>query len=237
MMKDKVFTQAIKKQFEFDQDVAAVFDDMLSRSVPYYKESQEITKHFTCKHLSEGSIVYDLGCSTATALLNIERGISQENVQLIGIDNSAAMLEQAQKKIDAFGSHVKVYEGDILEFQYQKADVFISNYTLQFVRPLLREKLIKRVCENLETEGIFLFSEKIISEHKVLNKELIDYYYEFKQEQGYSQYEIAQKREALENVLIPYSEQENIKMALDSGFSFCEAIFRWGNFATFIAIK
>lgn len=236
-MKDKVFTKPIEKQFEFDEDVAAVFDDMLSRSVPFYKESQEITKHFTCKHSKEGSVIYDLGCSTASTLLNIEREIEKEGVELIGIDNSKAMLEQAKKKIDAFGSHVSVHEGDILEYEYKKADVFISNYTLQFIRPLVREKLIKKICDSLNDNGIFLFSEKIISEHKVLNKELIDYYYDFKKEQGYSQYEIMQKREALENVLIPYTELENIKMATGCGFSFCEAIFRWGNFATFIAIK
>ncbi|WP_345992093.1 carboxy-S-adenosyl-L-methionine synthase CmoA [Sulfurimonas sp. HSL-1716] len=237
MKKDKVFTKPIEKQFEFDEDVAAVFDDMLSRSVPFYKESQEITKHFTSRHLKNGSIVYDLGCSTASTLLSIERDLSKERVRLIGIDNSKAMLEQAKKKIDAFDSDIEVLEGDILEFDYQKADVFISNYTLQFVRPLVREKLIRKICGSLNENGVFIFSEKIISEHKLLNKELIDYYYDFKKEQGYSQYEIMQKREALENVLIPYSESENIKMAKECGFSHCEAVFRWGNFATFIAIK
>ena len=173
-MKDKVFTKPIEKQFEFDEDVAAVFDDMLSRSVPFYKESQEITKHFTSKHVKDGSIIYDLGCSTASTLLTIEREIDKKDVELIGIDNSKAMLEQAKKKIEVFGSNVKVYDGDILEFDYKRADVFISNYTLQFIRPLVREKLIKKICENLNENGIFLFSEKVISEHKLLNKELID---------------------------------------------------------------
>jgi len=236
-MKDKVFAKPIEKQFEFDEEVAAVFDDMLSRSVPYYKEAQEIAKHFTCKHIKEDSIIYDLGCSTASTLLNIEREIDKKGVRLIGIDNSKAMLEQAKKKIDIFNSKIELYEGDILEFEYEEASVFISNYTLQFIRPLVREKLIKKICESLHGSGIFIFSEKVISEHKLLNKEMIDYYYEFKKEQGYSQYEIMQKREALENVLIPYTELENIKMATGCGFSHCETIFRWNNFATFIAIK
>ncbi|MDD2357204.1 MAG: carboxy-S-adenosyl-L-methionine synthase CmoA [Thiovulaceae bacterium] len=236
-MKDKIFVKPIEKQFEFDEEVAAVFDDMLARSVPYYKEAQEIVKHFTCKHTKEDSIIYDLGCSTASTLLSIEREIDKRGVRLIGIDNSQAMLEQAKKKIDIFNSKIELYEGDILEFEYDRASVFISNYTLQFIRPLVREKLIQKICESLHGGGIFIFSEKVISEHKLLNKEMIDYYYEFKKEQGYSQYEIMQKREALENVLIPYSESENIKMARGCGFSHCETIFRWNNFATFIAIK
>ena len=236
-MKDKVFNKPIEKQFEFDADVAAVFDDMLERSVPFYKESQKITRHFASLHVKEGSLIYDLGCSTASMLLDIERALGETKAELIGIDNSKAMLAQAQKKIEAFNSGVQVYEGDIIEYPYKKADVFISNYTLQFIRPLMREKLVTKIADSLHAKGVFLFSEKVISEHKQLNKELIDYYYEFKKEQGYSQYEIMQKREALENVLIPYSEAENIAMAKGCGFSHCEVVFRWGNFATFIAFK
>ncbi len=84
---------------------------------------------------------------------------------------------------------------------------------------------------------MFIFSEKIISNNKKLSKDVIECYYKFKKEQGYSEYEIVQKREALENILVPYTEAENIEMALKSGFSHCEVVFRWANFATFIALK
>lgn len=235
-MNDKVFTKPIKKQFEFDEEVAAVFDDMLQRSVPFYKESQKITHYFACKHLKEDGVLYDLGCSTATLLLELHRKLPHK-ATLIGLDNSAAMLERAQVKIDAFGANIEVVLADIMEYEYKQADVFVSNYTLQFIRPLIREKLVKKIAENLKQEGVFLFSEKVISHHSKLNKELIECYYDFKKEQGYSEYEIMQKREALENVLVPYSEEENIKMALENGFSHCEVIFRWANFATFIAVK
>jgi tRNA (cmo5U34)-methyltransferase len=235
-MNDKVFTKPIKKQFEFDEEVAAVFDDMLARSVPYYKESQDITEFFVHKNLSEGGIVYDLGCSTASLLLNIHRKL-QVKAQLIGLDNSEAMLAQAQRKCEAYGAKVQVQNADILEYDYKQADVFVSNYTLQFIRPLVREELVKKIASALKKEGVFLFSEKVISHHSKLNKDLIECYYDFKKEQGYSEYEIVQKREALENVLVPYSEDENIKMAKSAGFSHCEVVFRWANFATFIAIK
>jgi len=235
-MNDKVFTKPIKKQFEFDEEVAAVFDDMLERSVPFYKESQKITKFFALKNLSENGILYDLGCSTASLLLNINRDLDV-HASLIGLDNSKAMLERAKRKIEAFGADVEVYDADILKYDYKKADVFISNYTLQFIRPLVREELIKKIAASLKDDGVFIFSEKVISHHSKLNKDLIECYYAFKKEQGYSEYEIMQKREALENVLVPYSEEENIKMALSAGFSHCEIIFRWANFTTFLAIK
>ncbi len=235
-MKDKVFDKPIEKQFEFDEDVAAVFDDMLERSVPFYKTSLQITKDLALKYLGQTDRVYDLGCSTASLLLDIERSVS-ENVELIGVDNAEAMLAQAHKKLDVFNSKIELVHGDILEYDYQECDVIISTYTLQFIRPLIRETLVKKISDALHVKGAFIFSEKVISDNKRLNKELIDIYYDFKKEQGYSTYEIMQKREALENVLVPYSEAENIQMAKRNGFSHCEVVFRWANFATFIAIK
>ena len=235
-MNDKVFAKPIKKQFEFDEEVAAVFDDMLTRSIPFYEESQKIIEFFVLKYLQDGGKVYDLGCSTASLLINIHRKL-QVDATLIGLDNSEAMLEHARKKCEAFGANVLLKQADVLTYPYELADIFISNYTLQFIRPLLREDLIQIIANNLKDGGIFLFSEKVISHHPKLHKDLIECYYDFKKIQGYSEYEIMQKREALENVLIPYSEEENIKMVLDNGFSHCEVIFRWANFATFIAIK
>ena len=235
-MNDKVFTKPIKKQFEFDEEVAVVFDDMLLRSVPFYKESQKITEFFALKRLEDGGIMYDLGCSTASLLLNIHRKLKSE-VTLIGLDNSQAMLKQARKKCEAYGAKIEIQNADILEYDYKEADVFVSNYTLQFVRPLVREELVKKIASSLKKDGMFIFSEKVISHHSKLNKDLIECYYDFKKEQGYSEYEIMQKREALENILVPYSQEENIKMAKSCGFSHCEVVFRWANFATFIAIK
>jgi tRNA (cmo5U34)-methyltransferase len=235
-MKDRVFKKAIEKQFEFDDDVAAVFDDMLERSVPFYAEAMKLSQQVALNALKEGGVLYDLGCSTATLLLNIERSLHSD-ATLIGIDNSKAMLSHAAKKLAIYNSKIELCEGDILEFSYKKAQVMMSNYTLQFIRPLQREKLIAHIADALEDEGVFIFSEKVVSDDKKLNKELIDIYYEFKKEQGYSMYEIMQKREALENVLIPYTAQENIQMCQSNGFKSCEMIFRWANFATFVARK
>lgn len=238
MKTDTLFTKPISKQFEFDAEVAAVFDDMLLRSVPYYKESQSLTRRFALNALCEGGVVYDLGCSTASLLLEIERAVDKNiDIRLIGIDNSAAMIEHARKKIEAYGSEIELFEGDILQFPYKKAQVIISNYTLQFIRPLVRDTLVRTICEALNEGGVFIFSEKVVSEDPKLNKELIDCYYDFKKVQGYSEYEIVQKREALENVLIPYTMNENIQMAKNNGFKTCEVLFRWANFATFIAIR
>jgi len=235
-MVDKVFEKSIKKQFEFDEEVASVFDDMLNRSVPFYKEMQRLSINFACKFLEENDKVYDLGCSTASTLIELSKHCDKK-LELIGIDNSQAMLNRASKKAKAFGVDIELINSDLHDVDYTNAKLILSNYTLQFIRPLQREKLVKKVFNSLKDDGIFIFSEKVISSNSKLNKQSIDEYYEFKKTQGYSEFEISQKREALENVLIPYTEDENKKMILDAGFSHCETVFKWVNFATFIAIK
>jgi len=232
---DKVFTKPIKKQFEFDESVATVFDDMLERSIPFYKEVITLLCNLVELHSKSDAKIIDLGCSTANTLLHLYK--KSHKFDLVGIDNSSAMLENAGKKISAYGAKIKLINGDITKEDLSGSDVVIANYMLQFIRPLVREKFVNKIYNSLETDGLFIFSEKIIFEDKILNKEMIDMYYEFKKKQGYSEFEISQKREALENVLVPYTEQENKNMILSAGFKSVESIFKYGNFITFLAKK
>jgi len=233
-LKDKIFNKPIKKQFEFDEEVASVFDDMLNRSVPFYKENLKLQINILKNFLQKDDLVIDLGSSTGTFLIELTKKI---DIKAIGLDNSPAMIKRAKNKAKAFGSNAKFIEADFLEYDLSGAKAIIANYTIQFIRPLKREKLIKKIYDSLQENGIFLMSEKLITENKKLNKVMIDIYYDYKKEMGYSEFEIAQKREALENVLIPYTMNENIEMLKNAGFKAIEVIFRWNNFASFIAFK
>ncbi|MDQ7047257.1 MAG: carboxy-S-adenosyl-L-methionine synthase CmoA [Sulfurovum sp.] len=236
MNKDKVFTKKIEKKFEFDEAVASVFDDMLSRSVPFYDEVRKLLISLILSREKEGLKVLDLGSSTARFLLDLHSKM-QVNMRLKGLDNSQAMLDRAEQKCQAFGADIELELADMLTYSYDKEDVIVANYTLQFIRPMQRVELVKRLYEGLNDEGIFVFSEKVVFEDKVLDKEMIDIYYDYKKEQGYSEYEIAQKREALENVLIPFTIKENIQMCKDAGFKSVETVFQWANFVTFVVKK
>jgi tRNA (cmo5U34)-methyltransferase len=232
---DKVFTHPIKKQFEFDEDVATVFDDMLERSIPFYKEVLELVCNLAILNSEEKSQIVDLGCSTANTLLNIYK--KSKGRTLIGVDNSQPMLENASKKIRAFAADIKLVQEDITQYDLQGSDVVLANYMLQFIRPLEREKFVKKIYDSLNEKGVFLLSEKIIFEDKTLNKQMIDLYYDFKRSNGYSDFEISQKREALENVLVPYTKDENITMLKNAGFKSVQSIFQYGNFITLLARK
>lgn len=236
MKEDKVFTQKISKKFEFDEAVASVFDDMLSRSVPFYDEVRKLIISLILAEQKEGMKVLDLGSSTAKFLLDLYSKASV-NMKLKGLDNSQAMLDRAEQKCQAFGANIELELADMLSYDYKEEDVVVANYTLQFIRPMQRLGLIRNIYNGLNDDGIFIFSEKIVFEDKVLDKEMIDIYYEYKKEQGYSEYEIAQKREALENVLIPFTIRENIGMCKDAGFTKIETVFQWANFVTFVVQK
>jgi len=236
MQKDKVFETKITKKFEFDQAVASVFDDMLSRSVPFYDEVRSLIISLILKHQQDNKSVLDLGSSTAKFLINLHTQM-QTDMKLKGIDNSQAMLDRAIQKCQAFGVDIELELADMLEYEYKNLDIIVANYTLQFIRPIQRIELISRLYQGLNDDGLFIFSEKVVFDDKKLDKDMIDIYYEYKKTQGYSEYEIAQKREALENVLIPFTIEENKKMCLDAGFSRVDTIFQWANFVTFVAKK
>ena len=236
MQKDKVFTEKISKKFEFDEAVASVFDDMLSRSVPFYDEVRKLVISLILAEQEDDKKVLDLGSSTAKFLLDLHSKMDTK-MQLKGLDNSQAMLDRAEQKCQAFGASIELELADMLEYDYKDEDVIVANYTLQFIRPMQRMELVKKLYNGLKEDGIFIFSEKVVFEDKALDKQMIDIYYDYKKEQGYSEYEIAQKREALENVLIPFTIRENIQMCKDAGFKNIETVFQWANFVTFVVKK
>jgi len=235
-VKDNIFNTKIEKKFEFDESVALVFDDMLSRSVPFYKENSSLIISLILKNQKDNLKILDLGSSTAEFLLEIHNRMSF-NLKLKGIDNSEAMLKQARAKCKAFGADINLEFGDILNYNYNSEDIVISNYTLQFIRPIQRIKLVENIANNMKENGLFIFSEKVVFDNKILDKDIIDIYYQYKKNQGYSEYEIAQKREALENVLIPFTIKENIQMCKEAGFKSVNTIFQWANFVTIVAKK
>ena len=236
MKEDKVFAKKIEKKFEFDEAVASVFDDMLSRSVPFYDAVRALIVAVILAEEKEGMKVLDLGASTAKFLLDLHSKM-RTSMQLKGLDNSQAMLDRALQKCQAFGANIELELADMLTYGYIDEDVIVANYTLQFIRPIQRPGLIEKIYEGLNEGGMFIFSEKVVFEDKKLDKQMIDIYYDYKKRQGYSEYEIAQKREALENVLIPFTIEENMRMCRDAGFSQVSTVFQWANFVTFVAKK
>jgi tRNA (cmo5U34)-methyltransferase len=183
--------------------------------------------------------VFDLGCSTGTTLLKLDEQLDP-TVSFVGVDNSNAMLQRMREKLDERGvaRSVDLRCRDLNEgIDVENASLVTLILTLQFIRPLRREKLVGDVFRGLNPQGCLILVEKVLGEESMFNRLFINYYYDLKRREGYSDTEISQKREALENVLIPYKLLENRELLLKTGFSAVDVFFKWYNFCGLVAVK
>lgn len=241
MSKDEVFRESFTRpsDFKFSRKVAGVFDDMVIRSVPFYEEMQRMIAELAADHYKDGTNIYDLGCSTGATMIYMNESIPP-HIQFIGIDDSPDMLEKCREKLSETGLErpVKLEVADLNTIVcINNASVVVLCLTLQFVRPINREKLLRSIYNGMVSGGAIIIIEKILAEDSTFNRDFIKYYYDMKRRNHYSEMEISQKREALENVLIPYKLSENIIMLREAGFNQVETFFKWYNFSGFIAKK
>lgn len=241
-MRDTLFTDpaAPGQDFQFSPKVAEVFDDMLERCVPLYHETIAMAASLLATTLRPDDLVYDLGCSTGTTLIELARRLPQRGLHFCGVDSSAAMVAKARLKAEAYSrqEQLRFIQADILECPLdQPAAAIILHYTLQFIRPLQRPDFLRRLHAALRPGGLLLVAEKTISHTPGFNRAFIDCYLDFKRRHGYSEIEITKKREALENVLVPFSTAENLELFRQAGFTEVEQFVQWFNFSGFVARK
>lgn len=236
---DRIFAgQHFPKPFAFNEEVAAVFDDMVHRSIPLYDRVTEYAAAWARRHYQPGTTLYDIGCSTGTTLELVGRSLPA-GARLTGIDAAAPMLEQARIKLAEIGRvhEVALVQADASQWPLQATSFVILNYTLQFMEIKKRRTLLQSIAHASVSGGILFLSEKVRSPHPEFQETTTALYEEFKCRQGYSQREIARKKEALENVLVPLTEDELKDMVRAAGFGHVESLLKWNNFITLVAIK
>ena len=236
---DRIFAGPIAAaDFIFDSQVSAVFDDMARRSVPGYQQVIAMAGQLLASFLRDGDTVCDLGCATGETLIALSRQLPGQDRHWLGLDSSPAIIGEAQEKARrATADACRFIVADIMNHDYPTCGAFILHYTLQFIRPMRRPDFLARLFQSLRPGGVLLLSEKVILHDRRLNREFIARYLAFKKERGYSELEIAQKREALENVLVPFSIDENLTILRQAGFAEAAVFCQWFNFASFVAVK
>src|SRR5690554_67370 len=238
---DNLFaTPQQRSDFVFDDKVADVFSDMINRSVPGYATILSMIGVLAARYHQPGTRIYDLGCSLGGASLAMAHQIGHDDFELHAIDNSPAMIRRLVKILDEPGHRglpIQTHCDDICDIEIHDASVVVLNFTLQFVAPQRRTELIQRITQGLKPGGILILSEKIMLPDAQLNALFIDLYHEFKQIQGYSALEVAQKRAALENVLIPESIETHITRLREAGLHSCDVWFQCFNFCSMVAVR
>jgi tRNA (cmo5U34)-methyltransferase len=238
-MRDTVFRQEHPEiaEFAFDEKVAAVFADMLKRSVPGYGTIISMIAVMAKKYAQPNTVIYDLGCSLGAASLAIAKNIEAENCKIYGFDVSEPMIREAKALVSASGKdrQISLICEDITKINFEKTSFVVLNLTLQFIKPKEREALLNKIYSSLTDGGVLILTEKVSD--ITPNDFFTDIYYDFKRANGYNETEISVKRAALENVLISDSEEAHIERLKRVGFKKVHRWFQALNFRSYIAVK
>lgn len=226
--------------FNFDEQVADVFPDMIQRSVPGYGLMISTIGIMAAKYAQANSNCYDLGCSLGAVSLAMRQRINQPECNIIAVDNSPAMIERGQELLTSDRTStipVSMVCADLQDVSIENASVVVMNFTLQFIPLAERLALIKRIHQGLKPGGILILSEKIAFEDPARQQLHDELHLDFKRANGYSDLEISQKRTALENVMIPETLTCHQQRLQKAGFGFSDIWFQCFNFASLVATK
>ncbi|MEW6765938.1 MAG: carboxy-S-adenosyl-L-methionine synthase CmoA [Pseudomonadota bacterium] len=223
--------------FAFDERVAAVFPDMIRRSVPGYDLILQALPWLASRVVQPGSRVYDLGCSLGACAQAVRRGITHDDCLITAVDTSQAMIARASEYLASFRSptQVELRCADVLDIQIENASLVVLNFTLQFIPVDRRLELLTGIRAGLRPGGVLLFSEKIALADPMLDHLITELHHDFKRAQGYSELEIAQKRQALDNVLIPETMDQHRARLQEAGFVSCETWLQHTRFVSVLA--
>ncbi|HEY0961306.1 MAG TPA: carboxy-S-adenosyl-L-methionine synthase CmoA [Pseudomonadales bacterium] len=225
--------------FVFDERVAAVFTDMINRSVPGYGTIIAMIGTLAERYAQPDSLCYDLGSSLGGATLSMRRQIRAPGCRIVAIDNSPAMIARCADIIarEPDGADVTLQCADILDTEIREASFVVLNFTLQFIAPARRAELVRRIHDGMKPGGMLVLSEKIHFEDPALNALFIDLHHRFKEQNGYTQTEISRKRAAIENVLVPETLRAHEARIRAAGFGSFAVWFQCFNFASMVAVK
>lgn len=239
--KDTIYSTPLDAiaDFAFDANVVRVFPDMIQRSVPGYSTIVAMTGVLAERYARAGTHCYDLGCSLGASTLAMRALLDGRNCDIIGVDNSPAMIDHCRALIaaDSHSTPVILQLADINAIAIENASVAVMNFTLQFIAPEQREALLHRIADAMQPGGILVLSEKICFDDEHLQQLNTELHRAFKRANGYSDLEIAQKRTALENVLLPESLPSHRERLRRAGFASVDVWFQCFNFASMVAIK
>ena len=241
--KDRLYDSEITQpgDFVFDNRVVSVFPDMINRSVPGYGQLIPMIGMLARRYAQPDSNLYDLGCSLGAVSLAMRAAVPARRTRIFAIDNSADMIRRLEVILQATADEARVQvlprQQDIMETRFEDASVVVLNFTLQFIDPEGRSRLLARIANGLNPGGVLILSEKIRFEDPTEHELQTDWHHDFKRAQGYSDLEIARKRDALENVMIPDSLQQHHQRLKQAGFGHSYQWFQGFNFVSLLAFR
>lgn len=225
-------------KWSFGGKIPKNFDTHIKKSVPFYNEGHQIIIGLSDYFLSKNSVVYDLGCSSASLLTRLSKFTNKDKIKFYGLEINKDMYKFAKKNLKLSKiKNIKLYNKDVINFKLSKSNLIISYYTLQFIHPSLRQKVYDKIFKSLNWGGAFIIFEKVRGNDARFDNILNSLYWDFKEKNQFTSKEIIEKSKSLRGVLEPFSDIGNLGYLKRSGFSDIQTIFQYLCFKGYLCIK
>ena len=232
---------SVEGTWQFNKNVANVFDKHVKQSIPHYNDIQDYIVSLSEWFIKENSVIHDLGCSTGETIKKINNLNVSNNYKIIGYDASKRMIDLAKKKVRS--SKLKKRKinficKNVLDIKrFEKSNLFISILLFPFLKLSERKKVLKKIYDSLETGGAFICVEKIRASNANYEDIFNQIYFDFKLKKKLNEKQILNKAKSLRSSMNLFSQKKTIQLIRDSRFQSCEVFFKCFNFLGYIAIK
>lgn len=222
--------------WKFSGDTVNSFDSHALRSIPFYEQGHDLIVKLSDYFLSDRSACYEVGCSTGELTHKLALHNRKKDVEFFGIDVVEDMVAAARKKC-AQDRNITIINDDILNVELKKSDLIIFYYTLQFIRPKVRQLVVDKIYEALNWGGALVLFEKVRASDARFQDIATGLYMDFKLDNGFTPEEIMGKTRSLKGVLEPFSSLGNHQLLERAGFVDMLPIMKYVCFEGVLAIK
>ena len=223
-------------RWNFGGDIGEKFEEHVARSVPLYREGHLLVSKIADYFISDDAVCYDLGCSTGALTEILAAANEDKRVKIIAVDRESGMVERTRERCRSFPG-VSVVQSDLGDLEFEKADLIVCYYTMQFVRPKQRQLVFDRIYHALHWGGALLLFEKVRGPDARFQDMMSTLYTDYKLDHGFSREEIIAKTRSLKGVLEPFSTQGNLDLMHRAGFVDIMSVMKYLCFEGFLAIK
>lgn len=203
---------------DFDR-LAGGFEAHIFKSVPFHSMFLRTAALVAGSVVRPGTVCVDLGCSTGRFVRLLRRQCADMvPVEIIGVDQAPEMIEEARRK----SAHplTRFICADVLSCDLPQSAAFVSClFTLQFLAPGERLRVLARIHDLLDWRGAAVVAEKILDEEgrgQMENHYLLNSY---KRAMGLADDAVLAKERAVRSALRPMTSQENRALFAEAGFT------------------
>lgn len=223
----------IKNHFE---EEAEQYDGIIKNLIPYYYQMVEaLVKTLPFGH-SENIEVIDLGCGTGT----ISRAVKDvyPNAKITCLDISEKMLQIAAGKLNDVQDAAYI-NSNFYDFNFDKNyDAVVSSLALHHL-VTKEDKLdfYRKIYSCLNTGGVFINADVVLASTDILQERYMEQWKNFMC--------MSALKDEIESKWIPtyYEEDrpvpmiEHFEMLKDAGFKAVDVVWKYYNFAVYMAAK